>query len=103
MIGDYIQRSHWAWNTAFYWMSKFDFVQKLLQFQFRKFGSISQKLPEKNEVLRYLTPYNFGSKCLKFLPDDHNMWGKIVKEYFWEYLNIGGFMPILAQKGAEKC
>ena len=43
-------------------------------------------------------PYNLGPKWLKFLQDDHNMWGNKVKEYFWDILNIGSFMLILAQK-----
>ena len=34
---------------------KFNFVQKLLQFQFRKFGRISHKFTDKNEILEYIT------------------------------------------------
>ena len=55
MMFGYFQRSEWAWITAFYRMSKFNFVQKLLQFQFRKFGRISHKFPDKNEFLEYIT------------------------------------------------
>ncbi len=55
MMFGYFGRSHWAWIAAFYRMSKFNFVQKLLQFQFRKFGRISHKFPDKNEILEYIT------------------------------------------------
>ena len=55
MMFGYFQRSQWAWITTFYRMSKFNFVQKLLQFQFRKFGRISHKFPDKNEFLEYIT------------------------------------------------
>ena len=39
-------------------MSKIIFVQKLLQFQFRKFGRIPHEFPDKNEVLGYVMPNN---------------------------------------------
>ena len=55
-------------------MSQFDSPQKLLQFQFRKFGKISPKFTHRQKkVLRYQTQNNFGSKWLKFSPDDQNM------------------------------
>ena len=38
-------------------MSKFYSVQKLLQFQVLKFGKISYKFADKNEISRYLTQY----------------------------------------------
>ena len=41
--------------TAFYRMSKLNFVEKLLQFQFLEFGRISHKVPDKNEILGYIT------------------------------------------------
>ena len=52
MMFGYYQRSL---ITAFYRMSKINFVQKLLQFQFRKFGGISYKFSDKNEILEYIT------------------------------------------------
>ena len=39
-------------------MSKFNSVQNLLQFQFRKFGRISHKFPDKNEFLEYADVFN---------------------------------------------
>ena len=35
-------------------MSKFNFVQRLLQFQFLELGRISHNFPDKNENLGYL-------------------------------------------------
>ena len=66
-------------NTAFYRMSKFDSAQKLLQFQFRKCGSISHKFPDL--VQNNFRPSNFGPKWLKLSPDDHNTYEDKVKEY----------------------
>ena len=51
MMFGYFQRFQWAWISAFYRMSKLNFVQKLLQFQFPKFGRISHKFIDKNEIL----------------------------------------------------
>ena len=84
-------------------MSKFNFVQKLLQFQFRKFGRISHKFLDKNEILVKYLPQNYSCpsilnlKWLRFSPDEYNMWENQVEEYFCKVLNIGDIMLILAQ------
>ena len=54
MMFDYFWRSQWAWITAFYIIAKFDSVQKLSRFQFREFGKISHKFPDKNSILGYV-------------------------------------------------
>ena len=69
-------------------MSKFDFFYKLLLFQFRKFGMISHKFLDKKNLktshTKPFTPFNFGSKWLKFLQDDYNMWENKVKKYCFD-------------------
>ena len=52
-------------------MSKFNFVQNLLQFQFQKFCRISHKFPDKNAILGYVKqndsrPSIFVQKLLQF-------------------------------------
>ena len=57
MTFDYVF-DQWAWKTAFYRMSKFDSAQKLLQIQLQKWVTISHEVPNKSEILGYLTQIN---------------------------------------------
>ena len=49
------ERSQWEETEAFYRMSKFNCVQKIFHFEFRKFGRISYRKIQKIWNLRYFT------------------------------------------------
>ena len=58
------ERSLQQGTEAFYRMSNFNFVGKLLQFQFRKFDRISHKFPDKNQIIGYFMQNDSGPSIL---------------------------------------
>ena len=82
-----------VWIAAFHKMSRFNFVQKLLQFQVQKSGRISQKFYlQKMKFMtshaKWLTPLSLVQNCWNFLQMNKTSRGTKVKEYFWEILQI---------------
>ena len=90
MMFGYFWWSQWAWITAFYRMSRFNFVQKLLQFLYWKFGRISRKFPDKNEFLEYITQKD--SRPTIFIQNGWNFYqmtttcrGTKLRSIFWKF------------------
>ena len=81
---------------------KIQFCSKVITISIWKFGGISHKFPDKNEILikispaKLFMPINFEFKMAEFSPDEYNMWENQVEEYFCKVLNIGDIMLILA-------
>ena len=93
MMFHYYQRSQLAWITAFSRMSKFNFVQRLLQFQFWKFGRISHKFLDKNEILEYITqkvsrPTIFVQNVWNFHQMTTPCRGTKLMEIFWKFSKL---------------
>ena len=107
------ERSPRGGTKAFYRISKFICVQKLLHFEVRDFGRISYKKTVKIDVLRYITPnvsipLNFVQmswslhQMTRPYKEANLRWLFLkIKEAFLKILEIGNSMPILDNKWPE--
>ena len=99
------ERSPRAWTEAFYGMSKFSRVQKLLHFEVRDFGRISYKKIWQIWNLKYFTQNVSGVAIfVRFCSNLHQSpLTYILTIWIFDILKIEGFMLILHGKNSENC
>ena len=99
-------RSPWERPEAFYGMSKFCRLQKLLHFEVRDFGRISYKKNTKNLKFRIfyakrIRGRNFCQILLNFSPEPPYIYASNLNFLIFDILKIDRFKLILHRKNAE--